>query len=131
MRTHKSHLLIRYDCLGCQHHYFVEYIYDGRNDYTCPHCGKKQLNVGKSLATDVVFEEESIEEWESASFKLRTLIHYLGVHYPDGHGEDVFHALEEAIYGGKDIDRIFYYEDETLKQLLLDVMNEVEEIKKG
>ena len=126
---HKTYLLIRFDCLGCQGHYYLDYVMDGSYDYFCPHCGQKGKNVGKSLAQDVIFDDEIIEVWESGLPCVRELVRYLGEHYPDGHAEDIFHEVEQAIYGGEGIEKVFYYEDDVLKQLIETVILEIRQLK--
>lgn len=130
----RAGLLIQYLCLPCGQSYYVDYVFDGRNAYFCPHCGKKNRNVGRYFAKDVFFEEEVIAEWETASPMLRTLIDYLAEHYPDGLGEDIFHDLTEAVLHKKGVETICRYEDAALQTLLRDVLDEFskdESIKKA
>lgn len=126
----KAGLLIQYKCLGCHLEYYVEFIHDGKNDYFCPHCGKKKMNIGRYLAKNVEFELEEQGAWEVSSQKLYDLIDYLSEKYPGGVGEDIFYYFEEALLHEKRLDDIPTYEDSRLKTLMTETYDELINPKK-
>lgn len=119
-----EHLLMRYDCFGCGDYYFLPYVYDKQKTSYCPHCGKKGLNVARYFAEDVAVELGEMDEWESDMPSMRDLLVYLGEHYPEGIGEDIFHEVSEVLLHGGEMEDITTFEDKKLQHLIQTVIDE-------